>query len=300
MANPPEDGASVQLLRDQELGSGAYGKVFKARYRGSVYAAKEIHNILIDAAPTQLERRILRDNFIRECDYCRKLCHSNIVRLIHIYHPPQQLLPVMIMELMDVSLTAYAVKPDVGFKERIGILLDVAEGLRYLHTCNPPVIHRDLSPNNILLKYLPQPPLLIAKIADLGVAKAINFDNRQYLTKAPGTNDFMPPEALENDPKYDTSLDIFSYGGITLYTVNGIWPKPTAPTKFDPMTGKVMGISEVERRQEHLDKMTGETMVLRALVEACLDNNPVKRPSIKELLEKIKPLKVRLYHSYNL
>ena len=36
MANPPEDGASVQLLRDQELGSGAYGKVFKVRYRGSV------------------------------------------------------------------------------------------------------------------------------------------------------------------------------------------------------------------------------------------------------------------------
>ena len=105
----------------------------------------------------------------------------------------------------------------------------------------------------------------------------------------------MPPEALENDPKYDTSLDVFSYGGITLYTVNGICPKPTAPTKFDPMTRQIKGISEVDHRQEHLDKMTGETMVLRPLVETCLDNNPVKRPSIREFLEKIKLLKVCVY-----
>ena len=94
------------------------------------------------------------------------------------------------------------------------------------------------------------------------MAKAIDFENRQFLTKAPGTVDFMPPEVLENDPKYDTSLDVFSYGGITLYTVNEIWPKPTTPTKFDPMTGRIKGISEVEHRQEHLNKMTGEIMVL--------------------------------------
>ena len=177
-------------------------------------------------------------------------------------------------------------------------LQDVAEGLSYLHTCcNPPVVHRDLSPNNILLKHLLKPPLLVAKLADhdLGVAKTIDFENRQFLTKAPGTTDFMSPEALENDPKYDTSLDVFSYGGITLYTVNGIWPKPTAQTKFDPITGRVKGISEVEHHQEHLDKITGETMVLQPLVEACLDNNPMMRPSTTELLEKIKPLKVCIY-----
>ena len=98
---------------------------------------------------------------------CSKLCHPNIVRLICIYNPPQQLFPMMIMEFMDKSLNAYAVKPDVSFKERMAILQDVAEGLNYLHSCcYPPVIHRDLSsPNNILLKH--EPPLLVAKLADL-------------------------------------------------------------------------------------------------------------------------------------
>ena len=309
MASAPEDisdqlrlltvsESDVEFLRDQNLGRGAYGVVFKARYRGSVCAAKEIHSILIEAAYTPAERRRLQDNFIRECDHCSKLNHPNIVRFIGIYHPPQQLFPVMIMELMDESLTTYAEKPNISFKRRMCILHDVAEGLSYLHSRNSPIIHRDLSPNNVLLKYLPLLP--VAKIADLGVAKVINVEDtasKQYLTKAPGTVHFMPPEALEDHPQYDTSLDVFSYGGITLYTVNGKWPKPTALTKYDPVTQQPKAFTEVQRRQEHLDKMTGEAEVLRPLVEACLHNDPVKRPSILTLSEKIKPLKVCLCHS---
>ena len=61
---------------------------------------------------------------------------------------------------------------------------------------------------------------------------------------------------------------------------------------FDPLTRQVRGFSEVERRQQHLDKMTGEAEVLRPLVKTCLDNDPVKRPSILVVSEKIKPPKV--------
>ena len=290
----------VEFVPGRELGRGAYGRVFEVRYRGSVCAAKEVHSILIQLSQmVPEERRRLQDSFLRECDYCKELNHPNIVHFIDLYHPPQQSFPVMIMELMDESLTAYAEKPNISFKRRMSILHDVAEGLSYLHSRNPPVIHRDLSPNNVLLKHLSSFPF--AKIADLGVAKIINFDDknsRNYQTKAPGTLDFMPPEALEDKPQYDTSLDVFSYGGITLHTVNGKWPKPTALTKYDPVTRQAKAFTEVERRQEHLDKMTGEAEVLRPLVEACLDNDPVKRPSILQVSERIKPLKVCSYHSY--
>ena len=290
--------SNIEFLRDQDLGRGAYGRVFKARYRGSLCAAKEIHSILIEAAYTTAERRRLQDSFIRECSHCSNLNHPNIVHFIGMYHPSQQLFPVMIMELMDESLTTYAEKPNISFKRRVSILYDVAEGLTYLHSCNPPVIHRDLSPNNVLLKHLPLLP--VAKIADLGVARIVNVDDkssRSYQTKIPGTVDFMPLEAFGDKPKYGTSLDVFSYGGIMLYTVNGKWPRPTALANYDPVTRQVRGFSEVERRQEHLDKIKGEAEVLRPLVVACLDNDPVKRPSILELSEKIKPLKVSLCHT---
>ena len=284
----------VALIRDQELGRGAYGKVFKARHHGVLCAAKEIHLLLVESAYNAEEKKTLQDNFIRECHRCKELVHINIVHFIGICYPPQQSLPVMIMELMDESLTTYGKKSDISFERRLSILYDVAEGLSYLHSRNPPVIHRDLSPNNILLKYLPILP--VAKIGDLGVAKIIgdvdDTKSKQYLTKQPGTVDFMPPEALINKPQYNTPLDVFSYGGIALYTVNGKWPGPTAPVDFDPDTRRAKAYTEVERRQEHLDGLTGEAEVLRPLVEACLDNDPVKRPSIVELSEKIKPLKV--------
>ena len=286
--------SNIEFLRDQDLGRGAYGRVFKARYRGSFCAAKEIHSILIEAAYTPTERRRLQDSFIRECSrHCSNLNHPNIVHFIGIYHPPQQLFPVMIMELMDESLTTYAEKPNISFKRRASILYDVAEGLSYLHSRSPPVIHRDLSPNNVLLKHLPLLP--VAKIADLGVARIVNVDDKSsksYQTKVPGTVDFMPLEAFGDKPKYGTPLDVFSYGGIMLYTVNGKWPRPTALADFDPVTRQVRGFSEVERRQEYLDKMKGEAEVLRPLVEACLDNDPVKRPSILEVSKEIKPVKV--------
>ena len=292
---------AAELELGQEVGRGAYGTVFKAKYRGSECAAKEVHSILIHSTPA--ERRILQESFQRECDHCSKLNHPNIVDFIGIYHrPPQRIsFPMLIMELMDESLTVYAEKPGISFKTRMSILHDVAEGLSYLHSHSPPVIHRDLSPNNILLKHLPLLP--VAKIADLGMAKILNFDDKgstKYQTKVPGTPDFMPPEALDDKPQYDTSLDVFSYGGITLHTINGEWPNPTALTEYDPVTHQVRGFSEVERRQEYLDKMTGETEVLRPLVEACLDNDPLKRPSILDLSKNIKPLKVSLCHSYHM
>jgi len=88
---------------------------------------------------------------------------------------------------------------------------------RYLHSHKPPIVHRDLSSNNILLT-----TFLRAKISDLGVAKVIRPDHKKSLTKVPGTADFMPPEAMCDTvtSKYDTSLDVFSFGAVMLHVAS--------------------------------------------------------------------------------
>ena len=276
---------------------GAYGRVFTVKYRGNTYAAKEIHQLLEEGAQTGLEKRTVKSNFLRECYHCSKLSHPNIVRVIGVYYKPQQSsLPVMLMEIMDESLTLYVEEkiPKEALNRKGSILLDVAEGLKYLHSQKPdPIVHRDLSPNNILLMH--DQEITIAKIADLGVAKAIHPNSKSMreigkLTKVPGTKDFMPPEAFVNTPMYNTPLDVFSYGGVVLFVATHQWPSPDSERKQDPVTNTLIALNEVQRRQKYLDRMEDKMEELKPLVQDCLNFDPDKRPTMLQVAEKLKSL----------
>ncbi|XP_065893295.1 uncharacterized protein [Dysidea avara] len=276
----------------RELGRGAYAKVFTVKYREIVYAAKEIHSILVEGVGEE-QKQAIKKTFLRECYQCSTLHHENIVQFIGIcYLRRDSYLPVMIMELMDRSLTSFVSdkrsdQPKVHIKVKLSILLDVSRGLTYLHSRDPPIMHRDLSPNNVMLT-----DKLVAKIGDLGVAKVIQADSKQTkskLTTAPGTADFMPLESLTDNPEYDTSLDIFSFGGVMLFLINEEWPTPTAAVKYDPKTRRLKAFTEVERRRKYLDKMVGkQTDELKLLVSCCLDDDPKMRPNTTNLSDSLK------------
>ena len=161
------------------------------------------------------------------------------------YYPArdQYRLPVMVMEKMQHSLRGLVEKYDnIPLNVKLSILDDVCLGLRYLHSRNPLIVHRDLTPNNILLG-----GRLEAKITDLGVAKVMQIDNKTSMTKIPGTPDFMPPEALTKKPVYGPPLDIFSYGGVVLNVITQQWPEPTDKMHFNDNTKNWELISEVVR-----------------------------------------------------
>ena len=170
-----------------------------------------------------------------------------MVQVLGVYNPGgQSLLPVLVMEWMQESLTSVVEKyPNIPMYVKLSMLLYVSRGLWYLHTHHPPIVHRDLSPNNVLLT-----SQFVAKISDLGVAKVIQADSKKTKTRAPGTVDFMPPEALLETPEYGHGppLDVFSYGGVILHVVNQEWPKPLHYVMTDSKTGKILGLSEVAYR----------------------------------------------------
>ena len=120
-----------------------------------------------------------------------------IVTSLGVYYPAmdQYRLPVMVMEKMQHSLRGLVEKYDnIPLNVKLSILDEVCLGLRYLHSRNPPIVHRDLTPNNILLG-----GHLEAKITDVGLAKVVKRQSKT-MTKLPGTPDFMPPEALSKRP----------------------------------------------------------------------------------------------------
>ena len=278
----------VKELGRDELGRGAYGRVYAVKYCGTICAAKEIHSILVEGVgQVQMQRTI--ESFMRECRQCSTLRHPNVIQFLGVYYPTvagganRMRLPVMVMEMMADSLASFVDKHEkIPVHIKYSIVHDVSLGLCYLHNHDPPIVHRDLSPNNVLLT-----AHHVAKISDLGVAKVIKADSRKTMTKAPGTVDFMPPEALANSPVYGPPMDVFSFAGIILHIFSLQWPRPTEQVQFDPKTRKRVALSEVERRQQYLDKMIGEAEVLRPLVEECLDDDPAVRPTIATVCERI-------------
>ena len=274
-------------LNGRDIGVGAYGRVFEVEFCGTVCAAKEVHPILVQGVRRE-EFEATKRSFLTECIRSGSLSHPNVVHFLGVYNPGgQSLLPVLVMERMQESLTSVVEKyPNIPMYVKLSMLLDVSRGLWYLHAHHPPIVHRDLSPNNVLLT-----SQFVAKISDLGVAKVMQADSENTKTRAPGTVDFMPPEALLETPEYGPPLDVFSYGGVILHVVNQEWPEPLHYVMTDPKTGKILGLSEVERRQQHMEKMRGTPADLRPLVEQCLDNQPSRRPPISDVSEGMKRMK---------
>ena len=270
-----------------DIGTGAYGRVFEVELCGTLYAAKEIHSILVEGVGREGFDR-MKEMFIAECLQTSALGHENVVRVLGVYNPGGgSRLPILVMERMQESLTSLVEKyPDIPMCVKLSMLLDVSRGLWYLHSHDPPIVHRDLSPNNILLT-----SQFVAKISDLGVAKVIKADSKKTKTRAPGTVDFMGPEALLPSPKYGPPLDIFSYGGVILHVVNQDWPTPLHYVMTDPDTGRKVALTELERRQEHLEKMKEVPTDLKAIVEQCLDDNPARRPPISDVSERMRRIK---------
>ena len=103
-----------------------------------------------------------------------------IVTSLGVYYPAmdQYRLPVMVMEKMQHSLRSPVENYDnIPLNVKLSILDDVCLGLRYLHSRNPSIVRRDLTPNNILLSCR-----LEAKITDLGVAKVtVRSDNQKMM-----------------------------------------------------------------------------------------------------------------------
>ena len=172
---------------NKELGRGAYGSVFTVKYGGVVCAAKKIHPMLTENVSAE-EKQGIKNDFVQECLRCSSIQHPNIVKFLGVYYTSgQSSLPVMVMELMNSSLAKFIEnnKYKIAIGKKISILYDVSVGLSFLHNSKPPILHRDLSSNNVMLT-----SHLVAKIGDLGVAKVVRADNKQTKTKltaAPGT-----------------------------------------------------------------------------------------------------------------
>ena len=149
------------------------------------------------------------------------LRHPNITLFLGLCFLPGTRLPLLVMERLETSLDDMLEHmPGLPLSLKCSVLKDVASGLVYLHNRQPQIIHRDLTAKNVLLT-----SSLVAKITDMGNSRMIDLRPGQLattLSHLPGTLVYMPPEALNETHRYGPSLDIFSFGHLTLYTMTQV------------------------------------------------------------------------------
>ena len=275
----------------RELGKGAYGSVEEVEIPGAVCAAKKIHTEFLNIGSREDISHMI-SKFASECRLMSTLRHPHIVQFLGVCNLPGKQLPSLVMERLDTNLhDLLETTPNLPLAVKNSILLDTAQGLLYLHSQSPPIIHRDLTARNVLLN-----SALVAKIADLGVARIVNLqpDQLATMTQGPGNVVYMPPEAMGEHTQYNTSLDIFSFGNIALFTLTQdfIGPKLKAATYTDD-AGKINARSEIERREYGFRAIyhdLGKENALAQLTRDCLQNHPTGRPSAADLVERIKKI----------
>jgi len=153
-----------------------------------------------------------------------KISHENIVSLVGVVGNP---LCMLLEFCSDGNLFEWLHVPErmnieinkEQFFEREKFALDIAKGMSYLHSTNPPIIHRDLKSPNVLLTKEKKSKYLTAKIADFGLSRGLVW-SKNLTGKAVDNPIWLAPEILNNE-LYNEKVDVYAFGVMLWELISG-------------------------------------------------------------------------------
>jgi len=207
------------------IGSGANGRVFLATDQSGQQCAVKIPNMWLNE--DQLSR------FYHEAKVLSRLSHPNIAQVKDFgdFMVADQKLPFLVMEYIPgVAIDQYVHNHSLLQDGVIELIKQVLVALQFAH--HKSVIHRDIKPDNIIVKENGQPVLLDFGIATLG------DDATQMLTQLTGTGDivgtlaYMSPEQITGADKSDMRSDIYAMGVVIYQLLSGRLPISVDASQF--------------------------------------------------------------------
>uniref|UniRef100_F6HZX4 Protein kinase domain-containing protein n=1 Tax=Vitis vinifera TaxID=29760 RepID=F6HZX4_VITVI len=278
------------LVEANVIGKGCSGVVYRAEMEnGEVIAVKKLW-------PTTLAAgyNCVRDSFSTEVKTLGSIRHKNIVRFLGCcWNQSTRLLMYDFMPNGSLgSLLHERSRCCLEWDLRYRIVLGSAQGLSYLHhDCVPPIVHRDIKANNILIGFDFEP-----YIADFGLAKLV--DDRDYARSSntiAGSYGYIAPE-YGYMMKITEKSDVYSYGVVVLEVLTGKQPiDPTIPDGLHIVDWvrqrkgqiEVLDPSLHSRPESELEEMM-QTLGVALL---CVNPTPDDRPSMKDVAAMLKEIR---------
>ncbi|XP_052184489.1 G-type lectin S-receptor-like serine/threonine-protein kinase LECRK3 [Diospyros lotus] len=259
-----------------ELGRGSSATVFKGiiPYTQKVVAVKKLEKML-----TESERE-----FHTEVKVIGRTHHRNLVRLIgYCIEGANRLLVYDYMINGSLANLLFTARTQLNWDERIGIALDIARGILYLHEeCETQIIHCDIKPHNILMD-----ENMIARISDFGLAKLLKPDQTKTFTGIRGTKGYVAPEWHRKLP-VTVKADVYSFGVVLLEIICCRscldWSLPEEEAVLEEWVYDCFEAGELRKLigDEEIDKRKLERIVKVGLW--CIQDEPSLRPSMKKVV----------------
>ncbi|KAI5578337.1 hypothetical protein BDE02_08G021400 [Populus trichocarpa] len=259
-----------ELLLKNKIGSGSFGTVYHADWRGSDVAVK-----ILEEQEFHAERF---EEFLSEVAIMKRLRHPNIVLFMGAVTQPPNLSIVMeylsrgsLHKLLHMNDAASILDE----RRRLNMAYDVAKGMNYLHQFRPPIVHRDLKSLNLLVD-----STYTVKICDFGLSRS---KAKTYIssTNAAGRPEWMAPEVLRNERSNEKS-DVYSFGVI-------LWELMTLQQPWRNLK-QAQIIEAVGFMGQRLEIPSSVNPSVAALIDVCLDNEPSKRPPFSYIMETLQGL----------
>ncbi|KAH0728471.1 hypothetical protein KY284_004336 [Solanum tuberosum] len=262
------------------IGCGGYGKVYRGSLlNGELVAIKRALQGSMQGA----------HEFKTEIELLSRVHHKNVVGLAGFcFDQAEQML---VYEYIPNGTLKDGLSGKTGVRldwmRRLRIAIGAARGLQYLHDhVNPPIVHRDIKSNNILLA-----DHLNAKVADFGLSKLLG-ERGHITTQVKGTMGYMDPEYYMTNQLTEKS-DVFSFGVVLLEIVTGKVPIDNGRYIVKEVKDAMDMTKDLYNLHEILDPAVCSVATPRSLEKfvdlalKCVEERGVNRPKMSEVVKQI-------------
>ncbi len=223
------------------IGEGAFGEVYRVKHK---YLGVQVMKIFKEEYVSKTDLEIVT----REAKILSKLTHPNIVRVFEtnsfIRKEKKYFYLTMGFVSGETLTQLLARKIKLPFPVALSIQNDLLKGLKFVQEQKQPIVHRDISTDNILLSYETDKP--VAMLSDFGLAQSI--DQLSKLPNAAGRYIYFAPECFFGT--YLPTSDVFSSGIVLYKMITGMHPWEYDFDGTDDDTDKITTMVITARRKE--------------------------------------------------